>query len=174
MRSTRSTSSGTCTTTSSTLRKRRWRQSPQRSGYTTLVRAMRNRSSSTGRCRGQRWSLTERSCQEGVDYTWKAWGDNGSCTDPGEYDVMLFGKGRFAGNAQVHYAIEPAPEPLPQPEPEPTPEPSPTPTTKSKLSFDLAGGTLDGQTGTVVIEAEKGSVIDILAAPTRDGYVFQY
>lgn len=42
------------------------------------------------------------------------------------------------------------------------------------MRTDLAGGTLDGQTGTVVIEAEKGSVIDIPAAPTRDGYVFQY
>ena len=49
--------------------------------------------------------------KEGVDYIWKDWGDSGSCKDPGEYDVALFGKGRFAGYTQVHYAIEPGPEP---------------------------------------------------------------
>ena len=35
-------------------------------------------------------------------------------------------------------------------------------------------GTLDGQTGKIVIEANKGDVINILPAPTRKGYTFQY
>ncbi|MDO4851150.1 MAG: InlB B-repeat-containing protein [Actinomycetota bacterium] len=42
------------------------------------------------------------------------------------------------------------------------------------LTFDLAGGTLDGKTGTVTITANVGDTIAIPAAPTRKGYVFRY
>ena len=41
------------------------------------------------------------------------------------------------------------------------------------LTFDLGGGTLDGKTGTVTIQAEYGSTIK-LPAPTKDGSVFGY
>ena len=41
------------------------------------------------------------------------------------------------------------------------------------ITYDLNGGTLDGQTGTVTVKAENGSVIT-LPAPTRDGYTFDY
>lgn len=41
------------------------------------------------------------------------------------------------------------------------------------VSFDLNGGTLDGKTGTVTMEIEKGTTIT-LPAPTREGYTFDY
>ena len=52
-------------------------------------------------------------------------------------------------------------------------EPEPTVPVKEKytVTFDLNGGILDGQTGTVTVEAEDGSTI-ILPAPTRDGFTF--
>ena len=65
--------------------------------------------------------------QEGVDYTWTDWGDSSSCVEPGEYEVTLFGVGRFAGSVRVRYTIEPAPQPDPEPQPEPTPDPAPEP-----------------------------------------------
>ena len=42
------------------------------------------------------------------------------------------------------------------------------------LTFNLSGGTLNGQTGTVTVSAKVGDVITILAAPTRAGYTFKY
>lgn len=45
---------------------------------------------------------------------------------------------------------------------------------KAVLTFDLAGGTLDGKTGTVSLEAEVGKTITLPAAPTKAGYTFQY
>lgn len=48
----------------------------------------------------------------------------------------------------------------------------PAPTQKATLSFDLAGGTLDGKSGTVTIEATVGDTIKLPAAPTRPGYTF--
>ncbi len=45
---------------------------------------------------------------------------------------------------------------------------------KYKLSFDLNGGTLDGKTGIIVIEAEAGTEIIIPQAPTREGYIFKF
>ena len=44
---------------------------------------------------------------------------------------------------------------------------------ESTVTFDLNGGTLDGQTGTVVKKYENGTVIT-LPAPVRDGYTFDY
>ena len=41
------------------------------------------------------------------------------------------------------------------------------------ITFDLGGGTLDGETGTVTWAIEEGSVIT-LPAPTRDGFTFDY
>ena len=42
------------------------------------------------------------------------------------------------------------------------------------IKYDLNGGTLEGKTGVITVEAEEGSVITIPAAPTRDGYKFTY
>ena len=42
------------------------------------------------------------------------------------------------------------------------------------LTFDLGGGTLDGKTGQITVEAAVGDVIRLPGAPTRDGYTFQY
>ena len=41
------------------------------------------------------------------------------------------------------------------------------------LRFDLAGGTLDGQTGMVEVAANYGDTI-VLPKPTREGYTFSY
>ena len=62
-----------------------------------------------GQKQGPKVVYDGKTLQEGVDYTWKDWGDSGSCVEPGEYEVTLFGKGRFAGNVQVRYTIKPAP-----------------------------------------------------------------
>lgn len=48
------------------------------------------------------------------------------------------------------------------------------PAKKATLTFHLAGGTLNGTTGDYAITADVGSVIVIPAAPTREGYTFQY
>lgn len=56
-----------------------------------------------------------------------------------------------------------------EPEPEPKPEPE-----VATLTFNLNGGTLDGQTGTITVEATVGDTITIPDAPTRDGYTFRY
>ncbi len=42
------------------------------------------------------------------------------------------------------------------------------------LIFDLVGGTLDGKTGTVTIDAIVGDTVKLPAAPTREGYAFKY
>ena len=44
---------------------------------------------------------------------------------------------------------------------------------KATLTFDLGGGTLNGQTGSITIEANVGDVIAIPDAPVRDGYTFK-
>ena len=43
-----------------------------------------------------------------------------------------------------------------------------------KITYDLAGGTLDGKTGTITEEYKYGTEITIAAAPARDGYKFLY
>ncbi|MBR2790447.1 MAG: InlB B-repeat-containing protein [Eggerthellaceae bacterium] len=43
----------------------------------------------------------------------------------------------------------------------------------AKITFDLDGGTLEGQTGTYVLDAHVGDVI-ILKAPTRTNFAFEY
>ena len=47
---------------------------------------------------------------------------------------------------------------------------TPTPAT---LTFDLGGGTLDGKTGTITVNANVGQTINLPAAPTREGYTFK-
>ena len=51
---------------------------------------------------------------------------------------------------------------------------APAPAEKATLTFDLGGGTLDGKTGTITIEANVGDTIELPGAPTREGYTFQY
>ncbi|MBR3234611.1 MAG: InlB B-repeat-containing protein, partial [Atopobiaceae bacterium] len=46
--------------------------------------------------------------------------------------------------------------------------------TKGTLTFDLAGGMLNGSTEALVISADIGDTITIPDAPTREGYTFQY
>ncbi|MBQ6390514.1 MAG: InlB B-repeat-containing protein, partial [Eggerthellaceae bacterium] len=41
------------------------------------------------------------------------------------------------------------------------------------LTFDLAGGTLDGKTGKITIKANVGDTIKLPGAPTKDGYTFK-
>jgi uncharacterized repeat protein (TIGR02543 family) len=48
-----------------------------------------------------------------------------------------------------------------------------TPIPKGTLTFDLGGGTLDGRTGTITIEANVGDTISLPGAPTKDGYTFK-
>ena len=48
------------------------------------------------------------------------------------------------------------------------------PVEKATLTFDLAGGTLDGETGKITVEANVGDTIKLPSAPTREGYTFQY
>ncbi|MBR2790783.1 MAG: InlB B-repeat-containing protein [Eggerthellaceae bacterium] len=43
---------------------------------------------------------------------------------------------------------------------------------KATLIFDLSGGTLDGQSGTITIEALAGDTINLPGAPSRTGYAF--
>ena len=50
----------------------------------------------------------------------------------------------------------------------------PVPVKKGTLTFDLGGGTLDGKTGSITIEANVGDTIKLPGAPTREGYMFQY
>ena len=45
---------------------------------------------------------------------------------------------------------------------------------KGVLTFDLAGGTLDGKTGTVTVEANVGDTIKLPGAPTKRGYAFKF
>ncbi|MDO5118196.1 MAG: InlB B-repeat-containing protein [Eggerthellaceae bacterium] len=45
---------------------------------------------------------------------------------------------------------------------------------EATITFDLAGGTLDGKTGTITVTAIVGETINLLDAPVRDGYTFKY
>ncbi len=54
-----------------------------------------------------------------------------------------------------------------------TPVP-PAPVEQGTLTFDLAGGTLDGKTGSITIVANVGDTVTIPNAPTREGYTFKY
>ena len=51
---------------------------------------------------------------------------------------------------------------------------APVPVRKGTLTFDLAGGTLDGKTDKITIEANVGDTIKLPEAPRREGYTFQY
>ena len=52
--------------------------------------------------------------------------------------------------------------------------PVPKPAEKATLTFDLAGGTLDGKTGSITIDASVGDTVKLPAAPKREGYTFKY
>ncbi|MDD7267946.1 MAG: NPCBM/NEW2 domain-containing protein [Lachnospiraceae bacterium] len=56
---------------------------------------------------------------------------------------------------------------------EPQPQPNPEKATYH-MSYDLNGGTLNGRTGVVVIDAKEGDTIILPDAPTRAGYRFTY
>lgn len=78
---------------------------------------------------------------------------------------------------------EPEPEPQPEPKPEPKPEPEPEPEPKAqtvsapvvtfiKFTFDLDGGTLDGETGKLTKWYFVGQIIKLPDAPMKDGVTF--
>ena len=74
---------------------------------------------------------------------------------------------------------EPKPEPEPEPEPklEPEPESEPAPITVSvvsavEITFDLDGGTLNGETGTITKLYYPGQTVKLPEAPTKDDSVF--
>ena len=48
------------------------------------------------------------------------------------------------------------------------------PAMKGTLTFDLAGGTLDGKTGKITVEANVGDTIKLPGAPTKKGYAFKF
>jgi len=48
------------------------------------------------------------------------------------------------------------------------------PARKGTLTFDLAGGTLDGKTGKITMEANVGDTVKLPKAPTKDGYAFKF
>ena len=52
-------------------------------------------------------------------------------------------------------------------------DPSDTGITKFTITYDLNGGTLDGKTGIVTVQAKEGSTIT-LPSPVREGYTFDY
>lgn len=64
-----------------------------------------------------------------------------------------------AGDVTAIAVFEEAPVPAPK---------------KATLTFDLAGGTMDGKTGKVTVEASVGDTITIPGPPTRKGYSFRY
>ena len=45
---------------------------------------------------------------------------------------------------------------------------------KGILTFNLDGGTLDGQSGTITVEANVGDTINLPGAPTKDGFTFKF
>ena len=49
-----------------------------------------------------------------------------------------------------------------------------TPAKSALLTFNLDGGTLDGKTGTVTVEANVGDTIKLPGAPTKKGYAFKF
>ncbi|MBQ6150103.1 MAG: InlB B-repeat-containing protein, partial [Mogibacterium sp.] len=51
---------------------------------------------------------------------------------------------------------------------------APVPVPKGILTFDLCGGTLDGRTGRIIIEANVGDTVRLPGAPARKGYTFRY
>ena len=55
----------------------------------------------------------------------------------------------------------------------PEPEPSPDEKVYYTITYDLGGGTLDGQAGPISVDYEEGSTIT-LPAPIREGYIFDY
>ena len=52
-------------------------------------------------------------------------------------------------------------------------EATPVPAKKATLTFDLGGGTLDGKTGKITVEANVGDTVKLPGAPTKDGYTFK-
>ena len=50
----------------------------------------------------------------------------------------------------------------------------PSQATEATLTFDLGEGVLDGKTGKVVINCNVGEEIEIIGAPSREGYTFTY
>lgn len=46
--------------------------------------------------------------------------------------------------------------------------------TPAELTFDLGGGTLDGKTGSITVNANVGQKINLPGAPTKEGYKFLY
>ena len=63
------------------------------------------------------------------------------------------------------------PRPTP-PDPDPDPEEDEEKATESIVVFNLNGGTLDGKTGSITVEARIGEKFELLGAPERERYDF--
>ena len=65
-----------------------------------------------GKRQGPKLTYNGKVLTEGVDYKWMPAGDSGSFVNAGSYDILLFGKGQFAGAIQATYSIDKAANPL--------------------------------------------------------------
>ena len=64
------------------------------------------------------------------------------------------------------------PKPDPDPDPDPDPEEDEEKATESIVVFNLNGGILDGKTGSIIVKARIGEMLELLGAPEREGYDF--
>ena len=89
------------------------------------------------------------------------------------------------GGIYLHATLDKIPEPEPQPEPDPKPQPEPEPQPElqpepvitvsyadKKVTFDLNGGTLNGEAGTLTRWFFDGQTIKLPDAPTKEGFTF--
>ncbi len=115
-----------------------------------------------------------------------------NATDGDQYEISADGSGwklsfsNLVNNIKVIITgvLKPEPKPDPKPDPQPNPKPEPKPEPKPavsvidlsaasvKCTFDLDGGTLDGETGKVIKWFVPGATVKLPGAPTKDGFTF--
>ena len=126
----------------------------------------------------------ENSAKDGYEKpAWYKDMDKAPTTAP--WDIEITKDTSFIAKAEA-VKVTPTPEPTPEPTPTPEPEPQPTPTPepepspepkveKIKIIFKPNEGKwADGSTEDKVLVVDKGTVIDIIKAPEREGYEFLY
>ena len=85
----------------------------------------------------------------------------------GEYYLVV----PRGGGVMLSVQLARIPRPTP-PDPDPDPEEDEEKATESIVVFNLNGGTLDGKTGSITVEARIGEKFELLGAPEREGYDF--
>ena len=83
----------------------------------------------------------------------------------GEYYLVV----PRGGGVMLSVQLARIPRPTP---PDPDPEEDEEKATESIVVFNLNGGTLDGKTGSITVEARIGEKFELLGAPAREGYDF--